>query len=162
MSEQFRNFSVSDFDQYDCVKLAKVLYVAIAFLLRGYLVWLMSVTNFNDRIGVIQWVYPDQHMFYVNLISGSLGLLVVLLISLRRPNASQWVKRFWPYTKMLVIAAIAVDMMVLIIAYYLDLLTSASNLLVQVVTGVICILLVMTSQRLKINLREFPEPLPER
>ncbi|REL26715.1 DUF2919 family protein [Thalassotalea euphylliae] len=162
MVEQFKHYSVSDFDRFDCVKLSKTIYLALAFLLRGYLVWMMSVTNFNDRVGVIQSIYPDPKLFYLNLASGSLGLLVVLLVSLRRPNASGWVKRAWPYTLNVIIVALIIDSLIIFAGFYWWQLTDLATMLIQLALALCVALLCLRSKRLKLNLAEFPEPLPEK
>ena len=94
----YANYGPRDFDKFDCLKLSLVLYVMLAFVLRGYLVWLMSVTNMRDRVSILQLAYPQTSLFYLSLLAGAIGLFVVLLICLRKPNGPAWVKKCWPYT----------------------------------------------------------------
>ena len=162
MAEQFKHYSVDDFDRFDCVSLSSTWYFALAYLLRGYLVWLMSVTNFNDQVGVIQWIYPEPKLFYLNLLSGSLGLFVVLIISLRRPNASNWVKKLWPHSLTLVALALVLDCLVVMVGFYWWQLTEITAVAMQLSVAATALLLCFRSKRLKINLTEFPEPLPEK
>ncbi|NMP32497.1 DUF2919 domain-containing protein [Thalassotalea sp. M1531] len=162
MSDKLKNFTVSDFDRFDCVKLSKTLYIALLFLLRGYLVWLMTITNFNDRTGIIELIYPNSSMFYLNLVSGSLGLFILLLISLRRPNAASWVINLWPRVLQLIIVALVIDMLVVSVAYIQWQLTSFTIVVVQLLFAAICILICIKSKRLKLNIEEFPEPLPDK
>ena len=162
MAEQFKHFTVSDFDRFDCVKLSKTLYLSIAYLLRGYLVWMMSVTNLNDKVGIIEWIYPDPKLFYLNLVSGSLGLFVVFLVSLRRPNASDWVKTVWPHTLKIVLAALVLDSFIVFIGYYKWQLIGMDVMLVQLLIALIVAIPCLLSKRLRLNLAEFPEPLPEK
>ncbi|WP_448556875.1 DUF2919 family protein [Thalassotalea montiporae] len=162
MAEQFKHYTVSDFDRFDCVKLSKTIYLALAYLLRGYLVWMMSVTNFNDRVGIIQWIYPEPKLFYLNLASGSLGLLVLLLVSLRRPNANSWVKAVWPHTLKMIVAALVIDSVIVFAGYYWWQLTDVSVMVAQLSIALIVAAPCLLSKRLKLNLVEFPEPLPEK
>jgi hypothetical protein len=55
----YKKYTVEYFDSYDCLKLSKPFYLVLLFVLRGYIVWLMSVTNMRDKVGIIQWIYPD-------------------------------------------------------------------------------------------------------
>ena len=96
-SNDYKNYSVEDFDKYNCLKISMCIYLVLLFVLRGYIVWIMSVTNMRDRIAIIQFVYPDTSLFFLSLFSGALGLIVVILLSLRRPNAASWVQILWPY-----------------------------------------------------------------
>ena len=162
MAEQFKNYSVNDFDKFDCVRLSKTFYLALVFLLRGYVVWLMSVTNFKNTTGIIQTIYPDPTLFYLNLVSGCLGLFVLLMMSLRRPEAAPWVKKCWPHTLTIILIALAIDAAIVAIGYSVFQLTTFSGMLIQVIGSVACGIICLFSKRLKINLQEFPEPLPEK
>lgn len=72
MSHLYRRYSVEDFDKFDCLKLSKLFYLVLLFVLRGYLVWLMSVTNMRDRVGLMQWLYPEMNLFLLSLFSGAI------------------------------------------------------------------------------------------
>jgi len=162
MAEQFKYYSVNDFDRYDCVRLSKIFYLSLAFILRGYLVWLMTITNFNDKTSIIAFIYPDISLFYLNLVSGSLGLFILLLMSLRRPNAKSWVKYIWPKTRILLILALTLDVLAISVAYVFWQLADISAVVGQISIAVLCVLLCVKSKRLSLNLKEFPEPLPEK
>lgn len=161
MSDKFRHLSVSDFDKYDCVKISLLVYISLIFILRGYLIWLMSVTNMQDRVGIIQWVYPQTSLFYLNLLSGILGLFVLLVLSLRRPEAANWIVKIWPYTRYILIVALLFDMSVSIVgSWYLEELSFFWHIIHALVT-LMLITLLIKDKRLTINLSEFPEKLPE-
>lgn len=162
MSEQFKNYSVNDFDRYDCVRLSRSWFFALAYLLRGYVVWIMSVTNLNDGIGVIQWVYPEPNLFYLNLVSGCVGIFLVFLICLRKPDAGNWVKSIWPYALNILLLALLVDSAIIIGGFVFWQLTTVSALVFQLILAVLAAALCILNKRLKINLQEFPEPLPEK
>jgi hypothetical protein len=158
----YQDYSIEDFDKFDCLKLSKRFYLVLLFILRGYVVWLMSVTNMKDRISTIQWIYPETSLFFLSLISGAIGLFVVLLISLRRPNAANWIKILWPYSRVLLLIALFFDLSINLIGFFYWQLTSVSWLIYQgfIVTALIA--LCFSSKRMKINLLEFPHTLPEK
>ena len=162
MSEQFKYFSVRDFDRFDCVKISWLYYVSLGFLLRGYLVWLMSVTNFNDRVGVISWIYPEPKLFYLNLGSGAIGLFVLFLLSLRRPDAATWVQKLWPRSRQLVVTALLFDIAINAVGYGVWQLTTFTAFISQVLIAVALIILCLTNKRVTLNLKEFPQPMPEK
>ena len=118
MSHRFAHYTPSDFDNYDCVKVSKVIYLILIFVLRGYLVWLMSVSNLRDKVGVIQWIYPEPSLFYLSLLSGSLGLFVLLILCLRKPEASDWVQHSWQYIRGILLTALVFDLMVNVFGHY--------------------------------------------
>ncbi|HCM46894.1 MAG TPA: hypothetical protein DIS98_05120 [Colwellia sp.] len=162
MSKKYQEYSIEDFDKFDCLKLSKRFYLILLFVLRGYLVWLMSVTNMKDRVATIQWIYPETSLFFLSLISGVMGLCVVFIISFRRPNAANWVKITWPYCRTMLVAALIFDFGINLIAFFYWQLTSISWLICQVLIVFALITLCFTSKRMQINLTEFPQALPEK
>ena len=48
--QRFAQYMPNDFDQFDCVKISWLFYLFLVFILRGYIVWIMSVTNFNNKV----------------------------------------------------------------------------------------------------------------
>lgn len=158
----YQEYSIEDFDKFDCLKLSKIFYLVLLFVLRGYLVWLMSVTNMKDRVATIQWVYPDTSLFFLSLVSGGIGLCVVVLISLRRPKAKGWMKSAWPYCRIMLVTALLFDFIINLIGFFYWQLTSISWLFCQALIVFILITLCFSSKRMKINLVEFPQTLPEK
>jgi len=157
----YADYSIEDFDNFDCLKLSKGVYLLLLFVLRGYLVWIMSVTNMQDRVGVIQWIYPDPALFYLSLLSGAVGLFVVLVISLRRPEAPNWVRFCWRHCHLILLASLAFDFVISLAGHLYWQLLSSSWLVVQasIIGGFV--VFIFRSRRFSINLREFPEKLPE-
>lgn len=162
MSQQFQHYTPADFDKYDCVKISKVFYLALIYLLRAYLAWLMSVTNMQDREGVLQILYPEPHLFYLNLFSGALGLFLLVVLSLRRPNPPSWVSWAWPKSRVLLLIALSFDLMVSFYGYSTLNLVSDTLIFTQVLCALTIAILCFKSKRLEINLSEFPEPMPEK
>lgn len=162
MPSKYKEYSIEDFDKFDCLKLSKIFYVVLLFVLRGYIVWLISVTNMKDRVATIQWVYPETNLFFLSLISGSIGIFIVFVISLRRPEAANCVQKLWPYTRTLLIVALIFDLLINLIAFFYWQLTSISWLISQAVIVTALINMCFRSKRMQINLTEFPKKLPEK
>jgi len=162
MTKQYQEYSIEDFDKFDCLKLSKRFYCVLIFVLRGYIVWLMSVTNMKDRVATMQWIYPETSLFFLSLVSGAFGLFVVLLISLRRPDAANWVQKLWPYSRMLLILALILDLIINLLGFFYWQLTSISWLISQGLIVFTLITLCFTSKRMQINLIEFPQALPQK
>lgn len=160
-SNKYARYSTRDFDNFDCLKLSKGVWLLLLFVLRGYLVWLMSVTNMNDRIGIIQWIYPEPALFYLSLLSGGIGIWAIVIISLRRPDASNWVKSSWQNIRVILFLALTFDFIVNILGYFYWQLHSSTGLIVNSLLVVLFSGYLYRSQRLKINIEEFPEKLPE-
>jgi hypothetical protein len=161
IKHNYSSYSVQDFDNFDCLKVSKWLYLSLAFILRGYVVWLMSVTNMKDRVGIIQWIYPETSLFYLSLGSGALGIFIVLVLSLRRPKAKNWVQRSWSNMKSIIILALLFDLVICIAGFFYWHLLSLTWLITQAIIVVGLIIMLNVSKKFSINIAEFPEPLPE-
>ena len=160
--KKYQHYSVEDFDSYDCLKLSKRFYLVLLFILRGYIVWLMSVTNMRDRVSIISWIYPETSLFYLSLVSGAIGLFVVLIISLRRPDAANWVQVSWKKCRIILITALIFDLLTHAIGYFYWQLLSLEWLIMQVIISLLLMFLCYNSERFKINLEEFPQKIPEK
>lgn len=156
----YSQYSVNDFDTFDCLKISKSFYLLLIFVLRGYLVWLISVSNLQDKTRFIQWFFPNPQSFYLSLISGTLGVFVALLLILRKPAAPQWVVTLWPYARVMLVTAIVFDLTVSVIAYQLNFLNSLNWLLSHTLIVFIGVFICYKNKRLTINLQEFPAPKP--
>ena len=157
----YAEYSLEDFDKNDCLKISKGFYLLLFFVLRGYLVWLMSVTNMNDRVATLAWLYPNISLFYLSLLSGVLGLFVVLIITLRRPEAPLWVRYCWRHCRKILLSALFFDLFVNLLGHFYWQLVSVNFLLLQITIVSTFILYCYKSQRFSINLQEFPDKLPE-
>lgn len=160
--QHYANFLPKDFDNYDCVKLSPVIYLILLFVLRGYIVWIMSVTNMRDHVGIIQWIYPETTLFYLSLFSGMIGLFIVLVFSLRRPNAAHWIRACWRKCHTLLTAALVFDLTISFLGYFYLQLQSLLWLSVQSALVISSILFIHLSKRFALNLLEFPEQMPEK
>jgi hypothetical protein len=150
------------FDSFDCLKLAPGIYIILLFILRAYIIWIMSVTNMRDHVGMIQWVFPQTALFYLNLASGVIGLFIVLILILRRPKARAWVRICWRKCNVLLIVALTFDLLVGVLGYFIWQLQSITWLLIHCSLVISAIVYILLSKRLTINMAEFPEALPEK
>lgn len=154
----YAHYSVNDFDTFDCLKMSISFYCLLIFVLRGYVVWLMSVANLQDKTLFINWFFPAPQTFYMSLLSGVLGLFVGGLFILRKPNAKPWVKKLWPYARVILMIAIYFDLTVSFIAYYLNYITAVHWVVGHTIVVILGSWACYKNKRLTLNLREFPQP----
>mgnify|MGYP000624670218 CR=1 FL=1 len=156
---RYAKYSLKDFTPFDCLKLSKFIYVMLAFVIRGYLIWVMSISNMNNQTDTVKMVFPDPKMFYLSLISGALGLFVILIISLRRPQAPLWVKRCWQHIRKFILLALLVDLAVSVVGYFLLSVLSPFWLILQLLITLLFIVILYTHNKIKLNIQEFPEKI---
>ena len=157
---KYSQYTTTDFDKFDCLKLSKGIWLLILFVLRGYLIWLLSVTNMNDRIGVIQWIYPDPSFFYLSLFSGIFALWALILISLRRPNAKQWVRHQWKNMRVILLISLVFDFSINLLGYFYWQFYTPLWFILNAVIIALMTWHLFNSARVQINIDEFPEVLP--
>ena len=82
------NFShITWLDDHGHIKPPLFLYVILVFLARGWCVFIASLTQFNDRAGLVRLFYPEKSDFISALIAGvGAVLLYGLVIAERKRN----------------------------------------------------------------------------
>jgi len=157
----YADYSINDFDKFDCLKLSKGIYLLLLFVLRGYIIWLISVTNMQDRVSTIQMMFPETSMFYLSLLSGAIGLFMVLVIGLRKPEAPYWIKLCWRHCRKFLVVALCFDLLISSIGFFYWQIISLNLLLSYAVVAILFIGFLYRSQKVRLNISEFPEKLPE-
>jgi hypothetical protein len=157
----FRNFTVKDFDRYDCLKPPWLLYLVLAYLLRGYLIFIFSVANLSDKTAILTSIYPQPESLYFSLLAGLPALLFMLIIAGRTPEAPRWLKIGWHYGKQCLTFAIAVNLFIELFGYFSLEQTSSKPLLIHLFCSLLGVLFVIKSTRLKLALADFPVKLEQ-
>lgn len=84
------NFSnITWLDDHGHIKPPLFLYLILVFLARGWCIFIASLTQFNDRSGLVRLFYPEKGDFILALIAGIGAVLIYGLIIAER-------KRSWP------------------------------------------------------------------
>ncbi|QDF67449.1 DUF2919 domain-containing protein [Shewanella sp. SNU WT4] len=69
-----------------------LLYLLLAFLGRGYVIWVMSLTQAADRAGLVRIFYPLQMDFIQSLVTGLGAVLLFVLVLAERRRKPTWLK----------------------------------------------------------------------
>ena len=162
MPELYKNLKPQDFDAYDCVKLSKGFYLILLYLLRGYFIWVASLTNFKDQVSILQLIFPQPSQFYLSLLSGASALVLFIVVSQRRPEAPSWVRSASRHLPSWFLIALLIDLAINTTASIWFNEFSLTLSITQLIIVMISAWFLFTSNRVKLNTREFPEPLPER
>lgn len=161
MKDSFAHYSIKDFDKYNCLKLSFSFYFILLYLLKGYAIGLVSLSNFKDKVSVIQWFYPDSSMFYLSLLIGAPGLFLMFVIFQRKPEAANWIKQLWSRIYWVIITLVIVDTLIYWGLFILMQLGEFQFLMIQTLFAFLFTLYFMRSHRAKINRQEFPEKIPD-
>ncbi len=154
-------YGLKDFDKYNCLTLSYSFYAVLIYLLKGYVIGMVSLSNFKDKLTVIQWFYPESSLFYLSLLIGLPGLFLMSVIFQRKPDARNWVKYLWQHIFKLCLVLVLIDVAIYWALYLFLQVGQLSWLVGQNVLAIAALLYCRFSRRAIINRQEFPEEIVE-
>ena len=102
----------SDFDLEGRVKVPLGYYLVTLYLMRGYFIWLMSLTHRKDPSLILSLIYPDSRTFISALFIGVSGLFVYILF-LSKARIWERVERvLWKVSFLLLLMGLLADLTV--------------------------------------------------
>ena len=150
-------YSYHAYDEYACLKLGISLWFSLLFLLRAYLVLIVSVVNQRDRMQFIDMIYQDKMWLGVSALAALPAILVLLAWTKRGVKSSKRYRWFWHWGQWLLLLSATVNLTVVSIPL-LRLMADASLLLfVQWVFSVVIFAYIILSPRVKDVFLEYPE-----
>ncbi len=84
-----------DYDKYGCIKLPLMLFLSLGYLIKGYVIWVVSLSYRKDPSVLLNLFYPSRADFYHALIIAIPALLCVVIVSLRRTGMPTFIETFW-------------------------------------------------------------------
>ncbi len=88
-------YAIESYDKHLCLRMNDTLWVILLFLLRPYLVTIISLVNRTDRTGLIDMVYSDKLVLWWAFLAGIPAVFVVYAWNRRRPGASMFARKVW-------------------------------------------------------------------
>lgn len=157
----YANYSVKDFDRYQCLKLSWWFYLVMIYLNRVYLVGLLSFANMKDKLQLIKIAYPQPETFYAALVISLPSLLFAYVVFFRKPEASQLVQFLWP--KVIWLALIILLSEIVFFAIYSVVWSRdiGVEFYLQWLIALVVIAAGKFIPRVKLNLAEFPIKVEE-
>ncbi|MGB1297009.1 MAG: DUF2919 family protein [Psychrobium sp.] len=99
-----------DYDKHGCIKLPLLLYVALAYLLKGYVIWIVSLSYRENPATLLNVFYPSRSDFYHALIIAFPAVFCAIVFSIRRVNMPMLVKWLWHKIRYLLILSASVQL----------------------------------------------------
>ncbi len=96
-----RHYDISRYDKNLCLKPSISMWLISLFLLRPYLVLVLSVVNRKDRMALIELVYPDRLGMSLGALAGIPAAILVYAWLRRAPGATGFVRKAWLRGRML-------------------------------------------------------------
>ncbi|MBR9726971.1 DUF2919 domain-containing protein [Shewanella intestini] len=109
------NFShIKWLDDKGHVKPPLTLYLMLLFLARSWCVFIASLTQFNDRSGLVRLFYPEKTDFLWSLVFGVGAVLVYGLVIAERKRKPQWLIPVFKRGCFILAALVTLDAVVLV------------------------------------------------
>ncbi len=88
-------YSIESYDENLCLRINETLWVILLFLLRPYLVTIISLASRTDRARIINMIYSDRMALWWGLLAGVPAILVIYAWIKRKPDAPSFVRMLW-------------------------------------------------------------------
>ncbi|MGB0895129.1 MAG: DUF2919 domain-containing protein [Parashewanella sp.] len=95
------------------IKPPTTLFILLAFLARAWVIFAASLTQHNQRDGLIKLFYPQSTDFVMALITGSSAVFIYLLVIAERKRKLNWVIPVFSRLKWFLFSAIIFESVVL-------------------------------------------------
>ena len=99
-----------DFDLEGKVKIPLGFYLVLAYLMRGYLIWIVSLTFRQDTGLLLSLIYPDTRVFTLTLLLGLPALFCFFQFGLKSQAQKAWFKWCWLKQRRLLLLTLVIDL----------------------------------------------------
>lgn len=87
-----------------------MLYLTLAYLLKGYVIWVMSLSYRQDPAALLNIFYPNRQDFYDTLIVGIPAIICAIIFSVRRVNMPKIIEWSWFKIRWFLIASTLIQL----------------------------------------------------
>ena len=99
-----------DFDFDGKVKIPLGFYLVLVYLLRGYLLWVISITYRDDPSLILSLLYQDTRWFFYSLVFGLPALLTFILFTLKSQRQKPWFVMCWKGQRRFLMLGLMLDL----------------------------------------------------
>jgi len=152
-------YPFSAYDSNLCLKPDLGMWLVFAFLLRPYLVPLLSVVNRKDKMGLINLVYADRYAMVFGAIAAIPAIFVLYAFTKRAPEATDNIKRIWQRGRELLLAATLLNVLVVFFPVLVGLVDQVNTIgWVQCGICIFIIYYLFSDKRVRDTFADFPKP----
>lgn len=101
-----------DFDFEGRLKIPLGFYLGILYLLRGFIIWIISLTYSDDRSLLIGLIYSNVSLFALTILTGAPALITFFIFSLKKQREKAWYKSIWSLQSKMLLIALFTDLVI--------------------------------------------------
>ena len=155
-------YSFSDYDRQLCLKFNDTLWIILVFLLRPYLISIASLANRKDKMGVINFFYPDKTSLVMGILAGLPAALVIFAWMRKKPDAASVIRKIWHRGRELLAASALLNAMIVLVPYLIGRVHRIDAIgWVQLAVSVSIIPVVYFSAYIRDCFADYPKEQPE-
>ncbi|QSX35091.1 DUF2919 domain-containing protein [Shewanella avicenniae] len=105
-------FSVEDvrwLDDKGHIRPPLVLYLLLLFIARGWVIFILSLTDGSDRAALVRFFFPERSDFLISLAAGAGAVLLFLLVTAERRRKPQWLSHGFQWLRPMLLVLLIVD-----------------------------------------------------
>ncbi len=153
------DYPFSAYDKYLCLKPDFSIWLVLAFLLRPYVVVVLSIANRADRLGLIKLVYSDHLAMTLAAIAAVPAIFVVYAFIKRAPDAPDKVQWIWQHGRELLLVSSLLNILVVFLPLLTGLARHVSTVgWAQLGISVYLTFYLFTERRVRDTFADFPQP----
>ncbi len=99
-----------DFDFDGKLKIPVGFYLALIYLLRGFIIWVISLTYSDDRSLLLGLIYSDVSLFSLTILTGLPAVFTFALFSLKKHKDKNWYIALWGAQSKLLLITLLIDL----------------------------------------------------
>jgi hypothetical protein len=156
-------YDIKNYDENLCLRISPIMWIAILFLLRDYVIGLLSVVNFKDQLALINLFYSNPAQLFLGVLAGLPVLVVLYAWRERKPDASVRTKWIWRNGRGLLVTSAVLNIVAVVLSIFIGMshhLDYAAQAHVAVCGAVLGFLL--TSKRVSETFSDFPKSVGNR
>jgi len=155
-----RVYGFSAYDGNLALKVSPTLWLAVLFLMRPYVIMILSFADRRDRMALIEMFYADRlPMVFASI--AALPVIIFFASYLKRSKAQNvlWARRLWHKGRELLMLSAALNVLVVFFPYLLDQHHKLTLIgMIQLLVSLIVLLFLARSQRVKDTFADYPTP----
>lgn len=151
-------YPISSYNKYICLKMNATMWFILLFILKPYLIIIMSIANFRKPMNLIEMVYPERLTMALTALAAIPVGFLLYAWSRREPDASDTVKNIWHKGFLLLTVTTVLNAVFIFIPFLLE--RTSKIFIIDWVQFAACLLILITLYRnsyIKDCFADFPE-----
>ncbi len=149
-------YPASAYDENLCIKVNVSLWFAILFLLRAYVVMLLSLVNMSNQTELIHLLYASETTFALGAVAALPALVLFMAWTKRRPGSGRTIRWIWHHGRAFLIVSAVLNLAIVAGSVFWAERSPQFSDVTQALLTMYIILYLHRSERVRDTFRDFP------